>query len=237
MSALTVTQNERIVMGGNRSPFDEHNEAIGDLWTEAEAWLNGDGIKSEADAEGVEKLLDLSRKAKKAADEARAEAKRPHDEAGKAVQAQWTPIIRRADTIADACKEVLAPWRAKIKAEKDAIAEAARRDAEDIRRKAQEAMQASAGNVLARQDAEHLLNSAKIAEKDAAKATKAAATGNGLRTTPKAVLVDGAKAAEHYWRTRRDDFRAFLQKLADSDARSGTHSIPGFEIVEEKTAI
>jgi len=237
MSALTVTENDRIVMGGNRSPFDEHNEVINDLWTESEAWLNGDGIKSEADAEGVEKLLDLSRKAKTAADAARKAEKEPHDKAAKAVDAQWKPVIGRADTIATACKEVLTPWKKAREAEKAAIAEAARREAEEVRRKAQEAMRSSAGNVLARQDAEHLLNSAKIAERDAAKATKAAVTGNGLRSTPKAVLVDGAKAAEHYWRTRREDFRAFLQKLADSDARSGTYSIPGFEIVEEKTAI
>ena len=223
--------------GKNMTPFDAAKLAVDDLFDEAEVWLNGDGIASQGEAEAVETLLDLARKAKKEADESRKVENEPFDTGKAEVQARYNPVLKRADMIADTCKKVLQPWRDKVAVEKAAIAEQARREAEDIRHKAEEAMRASAGNITARADAEELLSSAKLAEKDAKKADKQATTGLGLRTTYRAELKDPAKAAEHYWTARRGDFQAFLQDLAGQDVRKGIRAIPGFDVIEEKTAV
>jgi len=233
-AALSDTGNERIAMGGNMRPFDAHKVNIDDLFVEAQNWLNGEAVASDDEAGTVEQLLDMARQAKKAADEARKVENEPFD-AGKAeVQARYNPILKRADAVADACKLVLKPWR---EAEKRAAAEAARADAERIRQEADAAMRASAGNVLERERAEEKLVLAKEAEKFAKRIGKVAATGNGLRAVPKAILVDGGKAAEHYWRTRNPEFQTFLCELAASDARNGARTIPGFDVIEEKQAV
>jgi len=223
--------------GKNMTPFDEAKLTIDDLFAEAENWLNGDGIASAAEADAVDKLLDLSRSARKAADEARKVENEPFDTGKAEVQARYNPILKRADMIADACKKVLQPWRDKVATEKAAVADAARREAEQIRREADEAMRASSGNLTVRADAEHLLNSAKIAEKDARRAEKSAVTGNGLRSTYRAELTDLNVAIKHYWTTQRPQFEALVCGIADGQVRAGVREIPGFNVVEERKAI
>jgi hypothetical protein len=223
--------------GKNMTPFDAAKLAVDDLFEEAEVWLNGDGISSEGEAAAVETLLDLTRKARKEADEARKVENEPFDTGKAEVQARYNPVLKRADLIADTCKKVLQPWREKVAAEKAAIADQARRDFEEIRRKAEEEIRASAGNIVARAEAEHLLNSAKLAEKDSKKADKQATTGLGLRTSYRPVLTDLNAAVRHYWATYRAEFETLVCDMAARDARAGKREIPGFEIKEEKVAI
>lgn len=237
MTQLSVTGNDRIAMGANLSPFDEAKLTVDDLFEEAEHWLNGDGIASEKDAKAVEKLLDLARAAKKAADEARKIENEPFDKGKAEVQARYNPVLKRAETIAEACKAVLQPWRDKIAAEKAAKAEAARKEAEELARKAQEAIRASAGNVIEREKAEEQLTIAKEAEGFAKRETKRASTGLGLRTTYRAEIIDGTAAARHYWLTRREEFEVFLLDLASKDVRAGKREIPGFNVIEERKAV
>ena len=119
-------------IGHNQAtPFDLSLEEIDGLFAEAKNWLDGKGVHSEADATGVSKLLDAARQAKKLADEARKEEKRPHDEKVKAVQEKWKPILEKADLVAETCKAALTPWLQKVEAEKRAIAEKARREAKE----------------------------------------------------------------------------------------------------------
>lgn len=223
--------------GKNMTPFDAAKLAVDDLFAEAEVWLNGDGIASQGEAEAVETLLDLARKAKKEADESRKVENEPFDTGKAEVQARYNPVLKRADMIADTCKKVLQPWRDKVAAEKAAIAEQDRREAEDIRRKAEEAMRASAGNITARADAEQLLSSAKLAEKDAKKADKAATHGLGLRTTYTVTMSDATAAARHYWADKRAECETFFIGLAERDVRAGKREIPGFLIIERKEAV
>jgi hypothetical protein len=236
-AALSDTGNDRIAMGANMSPFDAAKLAIDDLLEEAQAWLNGDGVTSEAEAKAVETLLDMARKAKKEADEARRIENEPFD-AGKAeVQARYNPILKRADMIADACKAVLQPWRDRIAREKAERAEKARLEAERLRQEAEEKIRASAGNVIERQKAEEVLDLAKEAEGFAKRETKRAATGNGLRTTYRAEMTDGVAAARHYWQTRRAEMEEILTGFANQDVRAGKREIPGFNIIEERKAV
>jgi hypothetical protein len=223
--------------GANIRPFDAAKLEIDDLFAEADNWLTGEPITSAEEAEAVEKLLDLTRKAKANADAERKRENEPFDTGKAEVQARYNPILKRADMVAETCKAVLQPWRDAIAKAKALEAEKARQEADEARRIAEEAIRNSAGNIAARAEAETKLNDAKIAEADVRRVEKKAVTGNGLRTLYRPVMVDGGKAAEHYWKARRADFQEFLQELAAQDVRKGTRVIPGFEIVEERSAV
>lgn len=53
----------------------------------------------------------------KEADAMRAAEKKPHDEAGKAVQAKWTPIVSKAETTKRDLKRHVEPWLLKLQRE------------------------------------------------------------------------------------------------------------------------
>lgn len=226
------------------TPFERAEATIISLFDEAKNWLDGEGITTQAQADDVSKLLDMIRKAKKAADEARVEEKRPHDEAAKEVQEKYKPLLTRCDLAADAAKKALAPYLEKIEAEKRAKAEAARKEAEEKARAAQEAIRAAQlTDLAAREKAEALIQEAKKAEAAAKKAEndKAHAKGGsravGLRTTYRPVLKDAREAARYYWTARREELETFFLSMAEKDVRAGQQDIPGFEIIEEKVAV
>lgn len=226
------------------TPYEKAEAEIISLFDEAKHWLDGQGVKDDKDAEGVSKLLDMIRKAKKAADEARVEEKRPHDEAAKEVQEKYKPLLTRCDLAADAAKKALAPYLEKIEAEKRARAEAARREAEEKARAAQEAIRAAElTDLAAREKAEEMIQAAKKAEATAKRAENDKAHAKGgtravtLRKTYKPVLKDAREAARHYWTARREELEAFFLSLAEKDVRAGQQDIPGFDIIEERAAV
>lgn len=228
------------------SPFDLSFEEIDGLFTEAKNWLDSKGVNSQADADGVSKLLDAARQAAKTADDARKAEKKPHDEAGKAVQERWRPILDKADLVATTCKAALKPYLEKLEAEKLAIAEAARREAKEKMKIAATAVRKAhenEGNLAERETAEIMLASAqrsevaaKRAEKDKAQA-KGGSRAVGLRSTWHPVLVDGLAAARNYWQTRRPEMETYFLSLAETDVRAGARQIPGFDVIEEKSAV
>jgi hypothetical protein len=235
-------------LGHNQPPeptaFDAFTAHIGDLFEEAKNHLDGAGINSEAEAEAVSKLLDLIRTASKDADKARTEEKKPHDDAAKAVQARWKPLLEKADLAVSTCKKALAPWLEKKDAEARAIAEAARQAAEQAARQAAEAMRAAhVSNLEAREDAEALVKDAAKAEAAAARAEKARPQAAGgaravtLRTTYRPELTNPSDALKHYVATNPEAIKACLQRLAEVDVREGKRQLPGFTIHEERTVV
>jgi len=227
------------------TPFDEAQTEITDLYDEAKGWLDGEPVASEGMAEGISKLLNMIRAAKKKADEARKVEKKPFDDGAKEVQERYNPLLKKADLAADACKKALAPWLEQQEAEKRAAEAEARRIAEEKRREAEEAIRASKVDDLeAREAAEEKLKDAKKAEATANRAAKDTAKASGgvgravsLRTEHEPELVSGVEAARHYWNTNRAEMEAFLLEMARKDVRAGKRSIPGFTITEVKKAV
>jgi hypothetical protein len=243
------------LIGHNRPPVDEPTPfemsevEIGDLYAEAKNWLDGEPVTTQAQADGISKLIDDLRKAGNLADERRKTENVPFDEGKAEVQARYAPLI--ADTKAmtgkvplgiETAKKALQPWLKMLEDEKRAQAEAARKAAEDAARKAQEALAAArkADDLAASEQAETLFQEAQKAEAVAVKAenSKAHATGGtramGLRSVWRAEMTNGRDAAAHYWSTRRADVDAFFQGLADADVRAGKREIPGFLISETR---
>lgn len=239
---------ERLGIGGNNppepSPHDAFTAHIEDLFTEAANFLDGEPIASEGQANAVSALLDQARKAGKDADAARAAEKKPHDDAGKAVQAKWKPLLDKADLTVSTAKRALAPWLLKVEQENAARAAEDRRLAAAKTEAARAAMAAADPSNLAAQAAtEALVKDAAKAEKVAAKseAAKAHATGGaravGLRSYFHPELIDPAEALAHYRATQPGALRAFLLSLAETDVANGARKLPGFDVIETRRAV
>ncbi len=213
---------------------------IDDLYDEAKNWADGEPITSQEMADAITELREGIHEAGKKADALRIEEKKPHDDAAKAVQDKYNPYVQpkkgRVDMAKSALDALLTPWRNKVAAEKAAEAARIAAEAEAARRTAQEAMQASAGNLAEREAAEELLADAKRLEKTARRSEKAATTGLGLRTVWEAVLVDEEAAMDWLWARAKDEVLAVAQRNADEVVRSGVRSVPGFRVVDKKVA-
>lgn len=217
-------------------------EEVDDLLLEARNYLDGEPIASEEQAEAVSSLLNRLRRVSKDADDARKAEKKPHDDAAKAVQAKWTPIISKADLAASTAKQALAPWLCKVEEEQRRAAEIARLEAERLAAIAAEAHKDAIGNLQATEDAERVLKAAGAAERHARQAEKARPLAKGGERaiglvdvfTP--VLTDPCTALKHYREHQPEALKAWLLDQAKADVRAGKRSIPGFTIEHQRTA-
>lgn len=207
---------------------------IDELFTLLSDTLAGGAVDSDAKEASIDGLLDEFRTASKDADKARVEEKRPHDEAAKAVQTKWKPIIDKADRGAAACKDALTPYREAKQRAKDDAARKAREEAEAKERAAQEALRQT-DDLDARYDAEVQL---EAAQKLAAKAKRIEAAPTGLRTYWEAEIIDRRAALGHYIAEQPEMFVRLIQDLADKDARNEAtrRAIPGIAFHERKRA-
>lgn len=224
----------------NRDPFQLIKQEIEDLFDEAKNFADGEPIDSQEMHDTIERLYDGLHEAGKRADAMRIEEKKPHDDAVQAVQDKYNPLVQpKKGKVAlgkDALGVLLAAWRKRVADEKEAVARAAREEADRIAREAREAMQASAGNLEAREKAEELVAAAKLVERDAKRADKAATTGTGLRTVWRATLEDEAAALDWAYSRAPEQFLALVQSMADGVVRSGMRSVPGFKVWDDRVA-
>lgn len=224
----------------NTLPSDPHKEAIDALFEEAKLWFEPDfKIATEAEAEGVEKLLKQSREAWTAADTERAGEKKPHDDAGKAVQARYKPILDRADRIGNVCKAVLKPWREALEAKRRAEAEEAAENARQATARAADAAAAAGNDIGAQEIADQAAEDAARLTKNAARFERDAGKGLNLRKSFIPVVDDYTIAARHYWKEHPGRFAAVVDQLAAEDARKagGPPAVPGVRFVEDRKAV
>lgn len=228
-------------IGDNNPPdeFDEISQEINDLYDEAKNWADGEAISSDAIAENVEILINQIKDAKKRADDLRKEEVKPHDEAKKAVQAKYNPLIAdtkgvtgKAVLALGALKTLLNPWKQEQQRKKDEEARKLREVAEEKERKAQEAM--ASANLEEREAAQELMAEAQKDTKAANRASKD--NIKGLRTIWVTKMTDPKAAASHFWKTDRQEVTNFFQGMAERKVREGIKTIPGFEITSEKVA-
>ncbi len=111
-------------IGDNNPPADVDalRAKITDAVAEAEAWLQGRQIVSQADADRCEGFVVALSALAKAADEKRDAEVRPHLEAQRAANARWKPIIDRVTAQVRAIKAALGPFLKARQDEKQAAA-------------------------------------------------------------------------------------------------------------------
>lgn len=234
----------------NPPPFDPDKVAA--LKAEAEqaadaaaAWA-GITIGDETAAGRLKDHIDALSRQHREAEAARKAAKQPHLDAGRAVDDAFRPITETLARAAKIAREPLAAWlmeQERIAAERRRIeAEAARKAAEEAERmrRAAEAQRNAAAQVEAEAAAEAAAEAQRIAERAdrvrVSSATGSSATRTSLRTVRRAQLRAINQALLHY----RDhpEVAELLTRLANADLRAAKGApitIPGFDIIEEKT--
>jgi hypothetical protein len=216
--------------GHNNPPaFDAHSLHIEDLFTMA----NGAGaVEDDGTEEALDNLLDDLRRAKKDAGTERATEKKPHDDAAKAVQAKWKPLLDRCDMAALQIKRLLTPYREGKQRARDEEARQAREAAEQQQREAQEALRSS-DDMEERFEAEQKLKGAK---KLTAVANKLDRTSSGLRTRWSHRIVSRGELLKHVKERYPEDLADMLNELVRQKVAAGVRDMPGVEITPEKQA-
>jgi len=214
-------------------PLVAHSLNIEDLFSLVSGSV-ASPVENDDQEQALDALLDDVRKARKAADDQRVIEKRPHDEAAKAVQEAWKPLIDRCDKASDAIKAALTPYRTAKQRAKDDAARIARQEAEEAQRKAQEELR-KADDLEERFAAEEAL---KRASKLEAVANRIDRAPTGLRTYWEAEVTDRRAALKHYITEQPEMFAGLIQELADKDARNPAtrRIIPGVQFHEKRKA-
>lgn len=244
MTTTTTDTTTPAPIGHNQppepTPFEAIVKEIQDLFDEASNFADGEPIGSEKMAETITELHDKIHAAGKQADALRVEEKKPLDDAVKAIQDKFNPYIQpkkgKVDLAKSALSDLLTPWRNKIAAEKAAAAAAIAKEAAEAKRKADEAMQATRGNLAARVAAEEQVAHAAALAKTARREEKAATTGTGLVTVWRAEIVDEELALDWCFARAKFEFMALVQRNADEAVRSGVRVIPGVRVYDDKVA-
>ena len=222
--------NEAGIGHNNPPPYDpealsEHKSKADEFLAVTQQWLGLEKIETEEHAAQVTDQLDGLRGLYKKVDGARKAAKKPHDDAGKAVQAAYSPILTKLQRAADALKPKLGAY---VEAKARREAEAKRKAEDEARREAAAAERAlreaeASGDISAQVEAEE---KAKAAEKAAKEAQKAPDT----RVNINVLFL-------HY----RDhpEVKALLQRLATADVRATGYDhaadpVPGITVTERK---
>lgn len=216
-------------------------EQIREYAAQAIGWLKkAGGIKDTTSKDMAANYRAELLRLRKEADAQRAAEKRPHDEAAKAVQAKWMPVIGEADDAAETLRNELTRFmRAEEeKARKEALAKfEAERKAAEAARAAVEAQQAK----LMRDDPIAALTSEPKELPPlpvAPEPVKISAGGQrgrktGLRTVTRYVVTDHAAALAFF--ADSEDVRELVAKLAERACKAGV-AVPGTEKLIEKVA-
>lgn len=235
---------ETMLRNAPADPFTLFKEHIDELVEEAKNFLDGDPVETEGQAESVSRLLNMIRKASNDADEQRKAEKKPHDDAGKAVQAKWKPLLDAADLAVNTCKSALAPFLLKKEEAQRAAAEAARQEAEQKAAAAREAAEKASASDLAGQLAASIaLEDAIAATKQADRLDKQTAQVRGgertnyLRTSYSAQILDPIAFGKWAWEHRKEEYLAFLTSLAIRECRNGPRDLPGVKVTQERKTV
>lgn len=246
--------NPRAVMGDNRPPpFDPERHA--ELGGRVDAFMSvcnevraAGALASDEQAERLTDHIAGMRGLKNKVEDARKAEKKPHDDAAKAVQEAFSPLVDRLERAIKAMLGLQSDWIAKKQAAADEARRLREAEAARLAREAEEAAKAAleSGSIDGEMEAERLAKAAADAEKAAARETKVSigsATGAGrtisTRTIRKAEITNVNLLLVRY--RAHPKMLELLHQLADADIRSkditdANAAIFGVKIVETKVA-
>lgn len=227
-------------IGHNQPPRQEaFMMALEEVRVEAGNFLDGEPIENQEQADAVGFIMTSARDIKRDADKARQEDKKPHLEAGKAVDASYKPVLAKADDIMKAAQKPLAAWLAKIEREQELERQKAREEAQRKEQEAIEAQRKAQGDIEAVEAARAKQKEAEAAQKAARKADKAkanvAGTGRSIGLRSKTVAVVENHRELLLWIAAHDkpSLDAFLEDYA---TKSVPQKLPGVRLETERSA-
>lgn len=215
-------------------------EQIKDYASQALAWLKRNGVKTKNDSDKAAnyraELLRLS----KEADTQREVEKRPHDEAAKAVQAKWKPLVDEAKGAADTIRDSLTVWMraedARLEAERKAKWEADQRANAEARAKieAERAKQMRDDPIAALTSPEpELPDLPPPPEKVSVQAGGQRGRKAGLREIEVFTVTDHAAALAFF--ANSDEVKDLISKMAARAGKAGVE-VPGVAKSIQKVA-
>ena len=228
--------NAPAVIGHNNppDPIDEALAPFGDVISEAENWLDGQKVETEAQMKAADALLKGIKSARKAVDEARDLSTKPLHDAWKGEVARWKPTQDDLDRLAKGLIALLDDFKRKLAAEKEAARKEAERLAWEETRKAQEAARlADAGNIEATRAAAAQMEAAEEAQRKAAEAAKD--TVKGLRTVTRYEITDHRALLNWIAKNARDDVTAFIEEWARKNHKAFDKA-DGLRVWQDKEA-
>jgi hypothetical protein len=221
-------------IGHNSDAFTVARDTVNDALLEARAWCDGAAVADQEQADGLAGILDMLRKASKAADEARKIEAKPFDDGKAEVQARYKPLLTDAERAIDAVKAALAKWQAEQKRKADEAARIAREAAEKAAQEALEARRAAdLANLAEREKADAALAEAERLAKAADAADKVqtgakgmfAARATALITKTEAVALEDAAAALKWMKEHQPHFLKVA--LLDAIHKGRWQNVPG----------
>lgn len=228
--------NAPAVIGHNNppDPIDEALAPFGDTITEAEAWLDGQKVETEAQMKVADTLLKGVKAARKAVDEARDLVTKPLHDAWKTEVARWKPTQDDLDRLAKGLVALVDDFKRKLAAEKEAARKEAERLAWEETRKAQEAARlADASDIEATRAAAAQMEAAEAAQKAAMAAAKD--TVKGLRTVTRYEITDHRALLNFIAKNAREDVTAFIEEWARKNHKEFSGA-DGLRVWQEKEA-
>lgn len=215
-------------------PIDEALAPFGDVISEAENWLDGQKVETEAQMKAADTLLKGIKAARKAVDEARDLSTKPLHDAWKGEVARWKPTQDDLDRLAKGLVALLDDFKRKLAAEKAEAARKAEAEAWEKTRAAQEAARlADAGNIEEARAAAAAMEEAEAAQKAAMAASKD--TVKGLRTVTLYEITDHKALLNWIARNDRDAITAFIEDYARKEHKVIANA-DGIRVWTEKAA-
>ncbi len=220
-------------LGHNQGPpfdpavLEAHARTTAAFLDAAGEYLDLGVIETEEQAGRLNDFISGARGLYKKIEDARKAAKKPHDDAGKAVTAAFSPLLDRLERTVDRLKPMLGDYLRRKEAAERAERERQRAEAAEKARQAAElAAQAAARNDISGEiEAERLAEEAKAQEKAASREVKVnagSATGAGRAVTmrvQRSGRILNQNAAYMFFR-EHPDVVATLQKLTDAMYRA-----------------
>jgi hypothetical protein len=193
--------------------FDGLQDRIKDLARDAEKLIAAGGAKSQDEADRASDLANRLGELHKKADTARAAEKKPHDDAAKAVQAKWLPVISTAEIFKVLKAAVITPFLVAQDKKRKAIEDAARQAAAEAAKTGEPAP-----------------------APPPAASVKAGSGGRrsvALRTVKVVAIADRAAVLAFF--ADNQMISDVLQQLAEKATRAGVN-VPGVTVTEEQRA-
>lgn len=223
----------------NATPDIAFSMAVDDLYAEAANFVDGAPVETQGQADALASIITSAKQIRKDADAARKDEKQPHDDAAKAVQEKWKPVLTKVEDVIAAVQKPLTAWLQAQEAERERAAQEARADADRLAAEAVAAARTS-GSLTDLTATRELQEAAVKAHKDANRAEKAKShvqgggRAIGLRAYWTAEMTDSAAALKWARETHPDDLKEFLRELAGKAVNAGAREIPGFTISNER---
>lgn len=228
--------NPRAVVGGNSPPdlIDEICAAYAGSREEAENWLDGTVVETEAQMKAVDELRKSAREFRMAIEAGQKSATAPLYDAYKAEGARWKPTLDDAQRIEKGLVALVDGFKRKLAAEKAEAERLAQIEAAKARRAAEEAARAAnAADIEAQRAAADAMREAEEAQRRANAASKD--TVKGMRTATRYEITDHRALLGFIAKNHRDDVTAFIEEWARKNHKTN-RAADGLRVWDEKEA-